>query len=230
MIIIPIGVQCSSATFKKELLQSYTLPFDWMFATPKFVFEILTLLLEKNIDIAELVKNHFFYCDKKANIDGLEHYYICDDGFAQCNTKYNVIFPHDINNDDTISKYIRRFERLKDIILNSQEELCFMYTSRSSLESGSFTINEINVVTDVYYYLSEIYILIGNFRNKYNMIVFDAIQNENVELLHKNIILCKINKCNCWGDLVPQMRIHKNIILHEQNNCNNNENQTSEKK
>jgi hypothetical protein len=31
-----------------------------MFATPSFVFEMLELLLEKNIDIEDLVKNHFF--------------------------------------------------------------------------------------------------------------------------------------------------------------------------
>lgn len=65
MIIIPIGLQCSSATFKNEIKKSYTFPFDWMFATPSFVFEILVLLLEKNMNIEELVKNHFFYCEKR---------------------------------------------------------------------------------------------------------------------------------------------------------------------
>ena len=56
MIIIPIGSQCSTATFKNEIKKSHTLPFDWMFATPSFVFEILVLLLEKNISVEDLVK------------------------------------------------------------------------------------------------------------------------------------------------------------------------------
>ena len=57
---IPIGIQCTNAVFKKSVEKTHTLPFDWMFATPSFVFEMLELLLEKNIDIEDLVKNHFF--------------------------------------------------------------------------------------------------------------------------------------------------------------------------
>lgn len=67
-MIIPIGIQCTNATFKENFENTHTLPFDWMFATPSFVFEMLELLLEKNINIDDLVKNHFFYCEKKANI------------------------------------------------------------------------------------------------------------------------------------------------------------------
>ena len=59
-MIIPIGIQCTNATFKKNFENTHTLPFDWMFSTPSFVFEMLELLLEKNINIEELVKNHFY--------------------------------------------------------------------------------------------------------------------------------------------------------------------------
>ena len=62
MIFIPIGVQCSSAVFKNEIEKTHTLPFDWMFTNPSFIFEMLVLLLEKNMNIEELVKNHFLYC------------------------------------------------------------------------------------------------------------------------------------------------------------------------
>ena len=210
-MIIPIGIQCTNATFKKSFENTHTLPFDWMFSTPSFVFEMLELLLEKNINIEDLVKNHFFYCDKRANLNGLEHYYTCDNGFALYNTKYNVIFPHDENNIDTINKYIRRFKRLKDLILNSTECLYFIYTSQSSLESGNFTIDGNIVIKDVYVTLTKIYKLIGKFRNKYKMILFDAIQDEPPELLEKNIILYKLNKCNSWVELLPQMKKH-NLI------------------
>ena len=168
--------------------------------------------LKKNINIEELVKNHFFYCDKRANLNGLEHYYTCDNGFALFNTKYNVIFPHDDNNIETINKYIRRFERLKDIILNSTEYLYLIYTSPSSLESGNFTIDGNIVINDVYVYLTKIYKLIGNFRNKYKLILFDAIQEEQIQLLDENIILYKLNKCNFWEELLPQMREHINLF------------------
>ena len=67
MIIIPIGSQCSSATFKNSIEKTctYSLPFDWMFSSPSFVFEMLVLLLEKNMNTEVLVKDHFFYCEKR---------------------------------------------------------------------------------------------------------------------------------------------------------------------
>jgi hypothetical protein len=62
MIIIPIGIQCTNAIFKKDINKSSrTLPFDWMFATPKFVFEMLELLLDRDMNINELVEKHFFF-------------------------------------------------------------------------------------------------------------------------------------------------------------------------
>ena len=207
-MIIPIGIQCTNAIFKKSFEKTHTLPFDWMFSTPSFVFEMLELLLEKNINIEDLVKTHFFYCEKRANYNELEHY-ICDNnGFALFNTKYNVIFPHDENNIDSINKYIRRFERLKDIILNSTECLYFIYTSQSSLESGNFTIDGNIVINDVYVYLSKIYKLISKFRNNYKIILFDTIHEEQIYLLDENITLIKLNKCNSWSELVPQMLEH----------------------
>jgi hydroxymethylpyrimidine pyrophosphatase-like HAD family hydrolase len=212
MIIIPIGIQCTTAAFKNEIEKTHTFPFDWMFATPSFVFEMLELLLEKNINIEELVKNYFFCCEKRASYNHVEHYYTCHNGSALYNTKYNVIFPHDKYDNETINKYIRRFERLKDIILNSTECLYFIYTSQSSLENGNFTIDGNIVINDVYVYLSKIYKLISKFRNNYKIILFDTIQEENIELLDKNITLYKLNKCNSWGELLPQMRKYINFI------------------
>jgi hypothetical protein len=207
-MIIPIGIQCTNATFKKSFEKTHTLPFDWMFATPSFVFEMLELLLEKNMNIEDLVKNHFFCCEKRANMKSAEHYFTCDNGFALLNTKYNVIFPHDENTLDSVNKYIRRFERLKDVILNSTECLYFIYTSPSSLESGNFTIDGKIVINDVYVYLSKINKLIRKFRNNYKMIVFDTVKEEQISLLDENIKLIKLNKCNSWMELVPQMIEH----------------------
>ena len=137
---------------------------------------------------------------------GVEHYYCDNNGFALFNTKYNVIFPHDEYNIDTINKYIRRFERLKDLILNSKECLYFVYTSQSSLDNGNFTINGNIVIKDVYFYLSKIYKLISKFRSNYKMILLDTIQEEQISLLDENITLIKLNKCNDWKELVEQMK------------------------
>ena len=212
MIIIPIGIQCTNASFINTISKSYRYPFDWMFSTPKFVYEILVLLLEKNMNINELVSQHFFYCDKKASISSLEKYYTSDNGNSLYNTKYNVIFPHDIYDSNTIDKYIRRLERLKDSILNSSEDICFIYTSQSSLDSGNFTIDDKIIISDVYYHISNIYDLIKKFRNNFKIILFDSIQNEDKKDLNENIILYKLNKCNSWNELIPQMQNYVNNI------------------
>jgi len=80
-MIISIGLQCTNYIYKKNFKPSYFLPFDLMFATPSFVFDMLELLLKKNMDIELLVREHFFYCKKRANMNGsiwpakAEHYY-----------------------------------------------------------------------------------------------------------------------------------------------------------
>ena len=205
MIIVPIG---TNASFKKETNKSsFSLPFDWMFAPPSFVYQMLVLLLEKNINIEDLVKNHFFHCDKRASVNGLENYYTCKNGIALYNTKYDAIFPHDHDiNTETINKYIRRFERLKFIIYNYPEELYFTYSSQSSLESGNFRIDGRHIVNNPYFFLSCIHDLIGKFRTNYKLVVFDTIQNEDVNILNKKIILCKLDKCNNWIELLNQMK------------------------
>jgi len=207
MIYIPIGFQCTNATLlKNNTKRSCSFPFDWILSHPKFVFEMLTLLLENNINIKDLVENFFFCCEKRANVNEHEHYYIDDNGFVLYNSKYDVLFPHDTYNIETIDKYIRRFEKLKNIINTKDEELCFIYISPSSTTNGNFTIDGKNVLCDVYFYLSQIYTLIGKYNNNYKIIVFDALNNESTEL-NKNIILYKLNSCNNWEELLSQINI-----------------------
>lgn len=198
---------------KNNNKRSSSFPFDWILSTPKAIFELLELLFQDNISIEDLVKNHFLYCEKKASITELEHYFTCCNGGSLYNTKYNIIFPHDIISDDIISddtynKYIRRFERLKNTILNTNEELCFIYTSQSSLDSGNFTIDGEKVLHDVYFYLSKIYNLIGKYNNNYKFVVFDAIKEESSEILDKNIILYKVDSCNSCSELISKININ----------------------
>ena len=44
-MIISIGLQCTNYIYKKNFKPSCFLPFDLMFSTPSFVFDMLELLL-----------------------------------------------------------------------------------------------------------------------------------------------------------------------------------------
>ena len=134
-MIIPIGIQCLNKELNKD---TQTMPFDWMLSNPKFVFVILNLLLEYEIDVEEIVNNHFFNCNKRASLGSkLENYYTNSNGSALYNDVYDVIFPHDVYNNETKEKYVRR---LKSIILYSKENLIFIYSSQSSLQNGNKNI------------------------------------------------------------------------------------------
>jgi len=60
--------------FDKLQVKKETLPFDWMFSTPEFVYTILNLLLIDKKEISEIVDNHFFACDKTATLLEAEHH------------------------------------------------------------------------------------------------------------------------------------------------------------
>ena len=211
-MIIPIGIQCTNGNFKREInkaTKSY--PFDWIFSPPKFIYEMLYLLLEKNMEIDKLVKEEFFLCDTNAsvNVNFLENYYTDINGFALLNSKYNVVFPHDVRNNETIEKYVRRFERLKVSILNSNEKIIFLYSSQASLNIGNYTVNNTEVITNVYYYLSKIQNLLEKYNNNFKIIIFDTIKNEDKKLLNDKIMLIELNESYHWIDIINQMLQHK---------------------
>jgi hypothetical protein len=205
-MIISIGIQCVNAELKKRINKvTPTLPFDWMLSHPKFIYIILTLLLENKINVEDIVNNHFFCCDKRATFKKVEFYYTDSNGRSLYNSKYDVIFPHDEYNDETKTKYIRRLERLKDLIINSNEKLTFIYSSQSSLNSGNFMIDDREIINNVYFYLTKIYELINMYNNNNEMIVFDSILNEDKSNLNEKIILYEMNSCNNLNELLNQI-------------------------
>jgi hypothetical protein len=221
MIIVSIGMQCTVKLIKREIyLDSASLPFDYILSSPKFVYNMLKMLLHDNIDIHELVTQHFFKCDSQASIliktndyndDNyrkffkLEHYITNTSGTALYNTKYDVIFPHDHGGNEDIKKYVRRFEKLKYLILNNHVKLCFVYASQSSLTDGNYKIDGREIISNIYVYLSKIYKLISKYNNNFEMIVFDCINNENVNNLNPAIKLYKLSTLNSYTTVIKSI-------------------------
>ncbi len=212
-MIIPIGVDCTSAIFKREINKiSPSLPFDWMISTPEFVVKMLELLLVYNMNTTILVREHFFRFDKSVKYIGHHNIYITTNDFTDesiiCNSKYNVLFPNDKYNEETIAKYIRRFERLKAIIfgLDYKEELKFVYASACSQECSNYSIDGKNTINDVYIHLMKINSLLAKYRKNYKLILFDALCTDDKSILHQdNIILIPLSPETHPNFLITQM-------------------------
>jgi hypothetical protein len=205
---ISIGAQCTVAQLFQDLhIKRETLPFDWMISTPKFVYTILRLLLIENIDIDNIIQNHFFACDKRAKLHKCEHHEITSHGKVLVNSNYQVCFPHDTLAD--ASKYRRRLLRLKDIILDRSNFINFVYISVSSKTSGNYTLNNIEPIQDLYEYIEKLNKLINNIRGSgnYTIRVFDTTKPCVVipsDLEH--IFYYKIAEKNGWKELLPEVK------------------------
>ena len=140
-IYISIGSQCTTPTlFDRLNVKKESLPFDWMFSTPHFVYTIIKLLFIDKKQVEDIIDNDFFVCDARASLHDKEHHILNTNGSVLVNSKYNVCFPHDSIGDR--DKYLRRIERFKRLILDESNFINFVYISVSSKNSGNYTINE----------------------------------------------------------------------------------------
>lgn len=202
---ISIGSQCTTPTlFDRLQVKKESLPFDWMFSTPQFVHTIIKLLLIDKKEINDIVDSHFFICDKRAQLHGVEHHILNKDGSVLVNSKYNVCFPHDTISDR--DKYIRRMERLKQILLDTDNYLYFVYVSVSSPSSGNYTIDEVEPIQQLYEYIEQIHNILKDIRTTYKIIVFDTNKPSEVipsDILH--LMYYDIEKKNHWSELLPEL-------------------------
>jgi hypothetical protein len=213
-IYISIGAQCTTPTLFKSLeVKKESLPFDWMFSTPEFVFTIIKLLLIDKMEIDHIVDNYFFACDKKAIHNDIQQQFITDDnGTSLINTKYNVCFPHD--NPDARDKYIRRMERLKKIILNQDNFIYFVYVSVSSLENNNYAIDGCRPIIQLYEYIEKLNTIMKSIRTNYKIVIFDTNKNSNAipsDDLH--MAYYNIEEKYSWGELLPELVEKCNDII-----------------
>jgi len=202
---ISIGFQCAvPEVLQKMGLKKETLPFDWMLSNPKFVYTILDLLLNANVDIHYLVKEHFFNCEYRAQFKSPENFVEKINGDDFYNKRYDVIFPHDKNLEKDIEKYCRRFHRLKEIIYNQNIIPTLLYISPASVNAGNFTIDDRIIIKESTIYLNKIFQLISKIRQDFEMIVLDATDIENLDLLNDKIKYYKINPKTYFPDIIEE--------------------------
>ena len=203
-IYISIGAQCTTATlFDRLQVKNKSLPFDWMFSTPQFVYTILKLLIEQK-QIEDIIDNHFFVCDKRAVLKEVEHHILTENGPVLVNSKYNVCFPHDTM--ESRDKYIRRLERLKQLIFNKDIFLYFIYISVSSPNSGNYTLDGLEPIQEVYEYIEKINSILKDIRSNYKILIFHT--NKPPEVIPLDMVHIRhydIKQKNSSRELLPEL-------------------------
>lgn len=204
-VYISIGAQCTTPIlFDKLQVKKESLPFDWMFSTPEFVYTIIKFLLIDKKEIEDIVDNHFFVCDKRAELHELERHVLNENGPVLVNSKYNVCFPHDIISDR--DKYIRRMERFKRILLDKNNFLYFVYVSVSSPNSGNYILDEVEPIQQLYEYTEKINSIMKHIRTKYKIIIFDTNKPSGVissDISH--MAYYDIERKDKWQELLPEL-------------------------
>ena len=160
----------------------------------------MEILLKRECDIPNLVKNHFFKINRLLRFIIQEEFIDDINGNILYNTDYNLIYPHFKNNIETTNKLIERFGRLKDYILNYNGKLVFLYINRLVNNSNAIidtnktklSINKKYIQFNLIDNLNKICILLDSYihRDRYNITVINAVETVNTtELtsLHKNI-------------------------------------------
>lgn len=200
-VYISIGSQCTVATVFENLgIKKESLPFDWMYSTPQFVYTILKLLMVDKMEVSRIVDEHFFCCERRALVvDGRGGHVTNPSGKTLLNSKYDVCFPHNVPSDR--EKYIRRLERLRSLIEDQSNYLYFVYTSPSSPTSGNFTIDGKEPIQDVCGYLNSIDDLLAQITPNYKICVYDTFPRD-IRQLHPTIVYNKIQHRPGWRKLV----------------------------
>ena len=191
-IYIPIGFQCTSAEIlKKTNKRKCSFPFDWIISTPQSIFELFSILFNDNMDTEKFVKEEFLSIHKLLIINKPEEFVFNSNGNILFNSKYNLIFPHIQNNINIVSIFIRRFNRLKESILNSNNYLKFFFINRlvsnndnfisENNDNIKFCINGISINLKISKYFNELNNLLSNLigKNRFEIIIINAVDKLN---------------------------------------------------
>ena len=212
-IYISLGSQCTTPTFFDRLqLKKKSLPFDWMFSTPQFVFTILKLLLIDTMEIRDIIDTHFFVCDQRAYWTEKEpaHYLNATDGDVLINSIYNVAFPHNAVSDR--EKYIRRLERFKQYILDEHNFIYFVYISEP--RPNYFVVNNVEPIQEIYEYMEKIHSIMKEIRTNYKILIFDTNRPVGVKPSDNSYIShYDLEQKNNWTDLLPELVVKYGHLL-----------------
>ena len=221
-IYIPLGFQCTTAEILKKMNKRFSsFPFDWIISTPYSILKLLDILLKNECNINDFVLNEFFNFDTNLIFMKQEEFQTHSQGNILYNSKYNLIFPHIKYNDETVLKFKRRFERLRNYILDNNVKIQFFFINRI-INNDVIEVNENNLKysinnNNIYLNIKENFIKLKNLllnymnENRFKIIIINAVDkiNDNI-ILDKNIIyheIIPLNNSHLTDEEILQIQI-----------------------
>jgi hypothetical protein len=183
-IYVPIGFQCTTAEIlKKKGKRTCSFPFDWIISNPEAIVNLLTILLKSDCDIKLFVKNEFFKIDGLLHFLKQEEFVTSPTGKILFNSKYNLVFPHFNYSNELIEKFIKRFERLRNYILYSSNNINFVFINRlvnnNNKNTVKFSINNTIIklnIKDNFKTLNDLLLLYIPYE-RFKIIIINAVEN-----------------------------------------------------
>jgi hypothetical protein len=220
-IYIPIGFQCTTAEIlKKQKKRICSFPFDWIISTPESIIKLLTILLDKTTDIKHFVNEEFFKIDGLLHFLKPEEFILHPHGNILFNSKYNLIFPHFQYNVETIEKMIKRFDRLRNYILNSSNKINFLFVNRLITDNNNlndnilkFSINNQKINLNVKNNFTQLNNLLLQYipSDRFKIIIINAVKEiSNDYVFDKNINyneIIPINNSNLTDEEIMKITI-----------------------
>lgn len=215
-IYVPVGFQCTTAEIlKKQNKRVCSFPFDWIISTPESVVKLLTILLQDNLNTADFVRKEFFKIDGLLHFLRPEEFILHSGGNILYNSKYGLIFPHFSFNNETIEVFIKRFDRLRNYILHSNNIIKFVFVNRLINNNDDivnnnmlkFSINNKNVNLNVAQNFTELNNLLLQHipPNRFKIIIINAVNKIRGDLTFDNNII--------YNELIPGN--HSNLTDEE---------------
>lgn len=153
MKFISLGSSCAVANFlKKARLKGPSCPFDWALTSPDFVLEMIKLgLSDKTTE--DIIINHFF--KGKWKYDHTMKFVTADEG-EYTNTKFRTVFLHEQKDENTIDKYIRRFNRFRETLkINEKTFFVWAPPGGDPLFDGETVIQSLEPLNEISKLLQE---------------------------------------------------------------------------
>ena len=208
-IYVPVGFQCTTAEIlKKQNKRVCSFPFDWIISTPESVVKLLTILLQDNINIAAFVREEFFKIDGLLHVIRPEEFILHPGGNILYNSKHGLIFPHFSYNNETIENFVRRFERLRNYILHSNNTIKFVFVNRLinnnndivNNNSLKFSINNRNTDLNITQNFTQLNNILLQYipPNRFKIIIINAVNKFRGNLTFDNNII--------YNELIPGNR------------------------